>query len=386
MKPKLCLYTDSLEPSGVGEHMLALAAELFRQFRVSFACPASQSGLAFLKRAKALNLKTLALEVRGESVNHESLGDWLRADGADIFHCHAGIAWEGHDGIYKAQVARVPFIVRTEHLPYLITDSRQQANYQNILRAVDKLICVSDGARCSFQKAGVPTGKLEIVRNGIVPHRVCADRQTIRVQLNLPLDARIVLTAGRLTEQKGHRFLLEAVPSVIERAPETHFVLVGDGQLKGELQARVRQLGLQSRVHFAGCRSDLPELMSAADLFVLPSLFEGLPLVILEAMAAGLPVIGTRVCGISEAVIDEITGRLVEAGDARALAAAVSEALEQPDLAARWGKAGQKRFEREFTAARMARETFAVYEGLLQQRGAASYEFGERSFAVVKMG
>ncbi len=385
MKPKLCLYTDSLEPSGVGEHMLTLAVELSRQFRVSFACPASQSGLAFLKRAKAMNLKTLALEMRGESINHELLGDWLRAGGADIFHCHAGIGWEGHDGIYKARAAHVPFIVRTEHLPYLITDSRQQTNYQNMMRAVDKLICVSDEVRRSFQDSGVPVRKLEIVRNGIVPRRVCADRQTIRVQLNLPLNARIVLTAGRLTEQKGHRFLLEAVPTVIEHAPETHFVLVGEGQLKDELRARVRQLGFQSRVHFAGQRDDLPELMTAADLFVLPSLFEGLPLVILEAMAAGLPVIGTRVCGISEAVIDEITGRLVDAGNARVLAAAVLEALQQPGLAARWGKAGQKRFEREFTAARMAYETVAVYEGLLQQHSAASYEFGERSFAAVKM-
>ena len=171
-----------------------------------------------------------------------------------------------------------------------------------------------------------------------------------------------------------------------KRQPETHFVLVGEGQLKDELRARVRGLGLQSQVHFTGHRDDVPELMTAADLFVLPSLFEGLPLVILEAMAAGLPVIGTRVCGISEAVIDEITGRLVKSGDARALAAAVSEALEQPDLAARWGKAGRNLFEQEFTAARMARETFAVYEGLLQQHSAASYEFGERSFAAVKMG
>jgi len=123
MKPKLCLYTDSLEPSGVSEHMLTLAAELSRRFCISFVCPASQSGLAFIKRAKALNLKTLELEVRGEAVNHQSLGDWLRAGGADIFHCHAGIGWEGHDGIYKARAAHVPLIVRTEHLPYLITDS-----------------------------------------------------------------------------------------------------------------------------------------------------------------------------------------------------------------------------------------------------------------------
>lgn len=385
MKPKLCLYTDSLEPSGVGEHMLTLAAELSRRFCISFVCPASQSGLAFIKRAKALNLKTLELEVRGEAVNHQSLGDWLRAGGADIFHCHAGIGWEGHDGIYKARAAHVPLIVRTEHLPYLITDSGQQTNYQNMMRAVDKLICVSDEVRRSFQDAGVPVRKLEIVRNGIVPRRICADRKIVRARLNLPLNARIVLTTGRLTEQKGHRFLLEAVPTIIEHAPETHFVLVGEGQLKDELRARVRGLGLQSQVHFTGHRDDVPELMTAADLFVLPSLFEGLPLVILEAMAAGLPVIGTRVCGINEAVIDEITGRLVKAGNARMLAAAVLEALEQPGLAARWGEAGQKRFEREFTAARMAHETFAVYEGLLQQYSAASYEFGERSFAAVEM-
>ncbi len=214
---------------------------------------------------------------------------------------------------------------------------------------------------------------------------MCADRKIVRARLNLPSDARIILTAGRLTEQKGHRFLLEAVPTIIERARETHFVIVGEGQLKDKLQVRARELKLQSRVHFAGRRNDVPELMTAADLFVLPSLFEGLPLVLLEAMAAGLPVIGTRVCGISEAVIDEVTGRLVEAGNARVLAAAVSEVLQQPALAARWGKAGQKRFEREFTAARMARETFAVYEGLLQQHSAVSYEFGERSFAAVKM-
>lgn len=385
MKPKLCLYTDSIEPSGVGEHMLTLAAELSRRFCISFVCPASQSGLAFLKRAKALNLKTLALEMRGESVKYELLNDWLRTHGADIFHCHAGIGWEGHDGIDRARAARVPFIVRTEHLPYLITDSEQQTNYQNMMRAVDKLICVSKKVRRSFQKAGVPVRKLEIVRNGIVPRRVCAARKIVCARLNLPLNARIVLTAGRLTEQKGHRFLLEAVPTIIEHAPEAHFVFVGEGQLKGELQASVYRLGLQSRVHFAGQREDVPELMTAADLFVLPSLFEGLPLVILEAMAAGLPVIGTRVCGIDEAVIDGITGRLVEAGDARVLAAAVLEALEQPELAAHWGEAGQKRFEREFTAARMARETFAVYEGLLQKHSAASYELGERSFAAVEM-
>ena len=109
----------------------------------------------------------------------------------------------------------------------------------------------------------------------------------------------------------------------------------------------------------------MADLMAAADLVVLPSLFEGLPLVVLEAMAAGLPVVGTRVCGTTEAVCDGMTGRLVEAQDAAALADAVLEVLERPELAARWGDARRRRFEREFQPARMARETAAVYEELL---------------------
>ena len=111
--------------------------------------------------------------------------------------------------------------------------------------------------------------------------------------------------------------------------------------------------------------------MAAADLFALPSLVEGLPLVVLEAMAAGLPVVGTRVPGTSEVVIDGVTGRLVPpgrlagCGEVAALAAAILETLQDPDLAARWGAAGQDLVEREFSAKRMARETADVYEELL---------------------
>ena len=140
---------------------------------------------------------------------------------------------------------------------------------------------------------------------------------------------------------------------------------MGEGPLEGELRGRARELDLEERVLLAGRREDVPDLLATADLFVLPSLVKGLPLAMLEAMAAGLPVVGTRVCGTSEAVRDGVTGRLVEAADADALSAAILEALGNPRLAARWGAAGRSLAGSDFCAGRMAEETAGIYDELL---------------------
>lgn len=366
MKPGLCLFTDSLEPSGLGEHMLTLAAELRRRYAILVVCPPSRAGVRLLERTAAMDLATLALEVNEDREAQRTLSRCLRARNIRVFHGHAGIGWEGHHGIYVAREAEIPAIVRTEHLPDLVTVPEHRLEYHRMVQAVDRLICVSEAARASYVRGGVPTEKLRLVRNGIALRPVAEDRRQVRGRLALEPRAWIVLTVARMTEQKGHRDLLDAMPAVLAREPLARFLWVGEGPLEPALRARADELGLEKYVWFLGGREDVPELLTAADLFVLPSRFEGLPLAMLEAMAAGLPVVGTRVCGTTEAVCDGVTGRLVDPGDPAALSAAILEVLEQPEQAARWGSAGRRHVERQFNAARMAEETVAVYQEVVQ--------------------
>jgi glycosyltransferase involved in cell wall biosynthesis len=347
--------------------MLCLATYLRRRYRISFVCPPTLAGLPFLQRAARLGLETLALEVRGEPAAEEQLRHWLRSRAVTIFHGHAGIGWEGHQGIRAARAAGVRAVLRTEHLPYLITDPYQRHQHQRSVQAIDRLVCVSEEAGCSYLAMGVPAAKLRIVRNGISPRPVRPDRNSVREELGLPASGRLVLTVARFTEQKGHRYLLQAIPAVVAHDPTAYFIWVGLGPLERELRQRAHELGIDRHLAFLGQRDDVPALLGAADLLVLPSLFEGLPLVALEAMARGLPVVGTRVCGTNEVIQDGVTGRLVPAGDAAALASALLELLARPDLRASWGRAGRRRFERHFTAARMARETARLYEESLRQ-------------------
>jgi hypothetical protein len=363
-KPTLCLFTDSLEPSGLGEHMLTLAAELRRSYQILFVCPSSPTGSLLLERAAAMGCIPLACSRAGEAIDYELLNKGLCRLGVQIFHGHAGIGWEGQEGIHTARAAGVPVVVRTEHLPFLITNADQRDAFNTMLSLVDRLICVSAEAQASFIKAGVPAEKLGVVRNGIHAPSVQVDPKEIRQQLGLPASAKIILTVARLTEQKGHRYLLEAIPTLLQQEPDVFFLWVGEGPLEAELRRQIQEQGLDQHVYLAGQRRDVPQLMAASDLFVLPSLFEGLPIVVLEAMAIGVPIVGTRICGTREAITDGVTGRLVEAKDAQALTGAIVAALQQPQVTARWSKAARLRFEREFSAARMAREVLAIYAAL----------------------
>ncbi|HEX8228772.1 MAG TPA: glycosyltransferase family 4 protein [Chloroflexia bacterium] len=361
MRPRLCLFTDSVEPSGVGEHMLSLAEELRYQYDISFL---GWSSTPLYARAAALGFPVHEL-----SVDWYVNKDLLIMLKPDMVHVHAGASWEGHGGVWAARNADVGCVLRTEHLPYLITEKWQQDEYAGFLDWVDGIICVSEGVRRTFSQAGVPAGKLHVVRNGVPVREHHADNRAVarelRASLGLPTRSKLVLSVGRLTRQKGYDYLIGAACKVAAQLPDTRFLLAGEGPLEAELKATAQACGALRNVHFLGARPDAKELMRACDLFVLPSIFEGLPLVVLEAMSAERAVVATHVCGTSEAVVDGVTGRLVSAEDPHALGEAIIEALTRPELLQRWGQAGRKRVMRLFTATRMADDVSAIYRELL---------------------
>ena len=363
--PHVCLYTDSPDPSGMGEMMLTLATQLRATHRVSLVCSPHGAGARLLERAAALGIDKFALPLDGGHAATEPLRDWLHANQVQVFHGHAGIGWEGLHATYVAHCMGVPAVVRTEHLPYLLTDPQQRADHARLMEILDQLVCVSNAARQTFLDAGVPAQRLRVIRNGIAPRPPQRDRAATRALLELAPQDRLVVTVGRMSEQKGYDVLLAAIPAILARQPRARFFWIGDGPLLEELRVQVRAAGLDHAVHLLGRRSDTADLLAAADLFVLPSRFEGLPLAVLEAQAAGLPVVGTEVCGTTEVVEDGVTGRLVAPERPDALADAVAEALSNPARAAAWAAAGRARVGREFSAARMAHDTVALYNELL---------------------
>lgn len=350
------MFTDSLEPSGVGAVMLALAAELRGRYALSLICPAGAASARLRDGAAALGLNVLAADALRDVPDWHRARAWLAERRVSLLHVHAGITWEGLSAPNLARAAGVGRVVRHEHLPIKFARPADRRAYLASADEVDGVLCVSGGVADSVRRAGVPRAALAVVRNGI-PDRKGAP---IPTRPKRPT----YLCVARFTHQKGHKTLLDAWGEVVRRAPEAELLLVGTGPLERGLRALARRRGLAG-VRFLGPRSDVPALMARTTALVLPSRYEGLPLVVLEAMAQGLPAIATRVCGNEEAVADGRTGLLVPPDDPAALAAAMIRLATAPAEAERMGLAGRARYRAEFTAARMAREVGDCFDALI---------------------
>jgi len=214
----------------------------------------------------------------------------------------------------------------------------------------------------------VPAGKLEVFPYGIrlTDLEVSPAPATIRAELGI--SGFVLGVVGRLEEQKGHRYLLEALPEIIPEIPDLTVLLVGEGKEGAALRNLVQELGLGSRVHFLGTRRDLPRLFLAMDLFVQPSLWEGLPLTLLMAMGAGLPVVGTRVSGITDVVEDGRNGMLVAPGDSQALTQAIIALYQRPETRRRLGDAARRTVAEKHSQEAMLRHLEHIYLTILERK------------------
>lgn len=354
MKPKqkLVIATDSCDASGMGAHMLILGEGLSEHFEVTMVLPRGCEG-NLASKAYALGLAVKEFDDIAEC------GLWLKSVDADLIHVHAGIGWEGHGLAHAGKVAGVP-VIRTEHLPFLLTEGEQKAAFFEGLGFVERLVVVSPAARSTFPNESVDPNKIKVVRNGIPPLR---DGIEVRSEWGSQR-SNTLISIARFTRQKDHLTLVRAMPRVLQQFPNAVLLLVGTGPEVGNVKDLVAELGLERAVLFAGQRNDIASLLASADVFVLSSLFEGLPLAVLEAMSVGVPVVATAIGGTIDALGDEHPF-LVEPSNPEGLAEGIISVLADPAGAARTGEAQRRRFKQQFTAARMVEETAEIYRSVL---------------------
>ena len=191
--------------------------------------------------------------------------------------------------------------------------------------------------------------------------------EKMKQELGIDNSDRIIGCVGTLRSVKGHKYLIQAIPLILDKFPHTRLVLVGDGPLRSELERLAEKLKVRERIMFLGYRPDVSELMNIFDIFILPSLSEGLSNVLLEAMAASKPVIATNVGGNPEVVEDGRTGLLVPPKDPKKIAEAVNELLDNKNKRLEMGKAGLERVKEKFSISKTVREYKEVYLEVLHK-------------------
>jgi glycosyltransferase involved in cell wall biosynthesis len=283
-------------------------------------------------------------------------------------------------GRIAGRLAGVPVIISTVHnsLKDYEVRSLRRWLYAFLLRLtlplVHRIICVSEANRRDLiEECPAAAAKTHTVYNGVDPSAFPSqpDCQIVRQEFGMTKGP-VLVTIARLTEQKGHRYLLQALPCLLESWPQLLCVFVGEGELRDALHRMAIDLGVERACRFVGVREDIAGILAAADLFVLPSLSEGFPFVLLEALAMGCPVVASRVNGVPELIEDRKTGLLVPARDPQALARAIRDMLSDPTAAAKMGAAGRAVVQERLTVDRMVANTTAIFDAAMQTAGVQS--------------
>jgi glycosyltransferase involved in cell wall biosynthesis len=250
----------------------------------------------------------------------------------------------------------------------VIFDVRRPIRYRMLC---DRVICVSRPAADVCLRCGIPRRMLRVVHDGVDPARIASGcRGRGRRALEAADDDKLLVCVAQLGDPKGHAFLLDAMPAVLQQEPQAVLILAGDGELRGELEGRARRLGIERHVRFLGYRHDVPDLIHAADLFVFPSHMEGMGSTLIDVMLAGIPIVTTTAGGIPDITGSddprvEPTAWAVPPRSPPALAAAILEALASPERRALHADRARRRALALFTADRMVEATLGVYRETL---------------------
>jgi glycosyltransferase involved in cell wall biosynthesis len=290
----------------------------------------------------------------------------LRRENFDLVHSHNAKA-----GVLARLAARrmdAPAIYSPHCFPFVAPYSRARLWTSSTIewlcgRVTDVLLCVAEEERQrALDNDIVPSERLRVIHNGCPPCDAGAgvDAQLEKFKAGRPLAATVCV----LREQKAVDVFVDAAPAILERCPDAVLAVIGDGELKQELEAHARGLGLGERFAFFPFRPPPARQLASIDVFVLSSGWEAFPISVLEALACGVPQVATDVGGTSEALEDGVTGLLCPPYDPQALADRVSTLLLDPERRERMSAASVERYEREFRVEVMVAKTARLYDEL----------------------
>lgn len=362
--------------------LLPLLQELkVRGYEVEAACRIEQAPSSFVARDIPLHhIGGFAREI-SPAADVAALGqlyELMRRRRYDIVHTHTPKA--NFYGRLAARMAGVPVVIGMEHGFYFYNMSGIRREFHVTLArlgalASDRTITINhEDYELALREKIIAPERLSVMPTGLgvdlSRFRPDIDRTNIRAQLGLE-GGTLIGSVGRLTPEKGCRELIDAAARVVQVFPDACFLLVGpsENQMQSELEKTVIGLGLEKKVRFLGSRQDIPQILSALDVFVLPSYREGLSMVLLEAAATGKPSVSTDVRGCRDVVVHGETGLLVPPRDAPRLAEAIIELLRDSAKRECMGMAARRRAEALFDARLAFAQIEAIYEQLLRARG-----------------
>ncbi len=367
---RLLFFLNSGVRGGIEEHVLSLLQRLPRdRFVLGLACPPE---LIHAMSTDLTDLPVTAFAVRATGWTQWrdiwQLRGIIRQFRPDIVHCHLFRAT--FVGAPLAWVMRVPVILETYHgREAWRQGGRLKGRFfidRLVSHCVGHIIAVSEAAaRFLKEQKRIPAHKITVIPNGrdlqaFQPGHGSQGR-AVRQRFGIPVSAPVLGVIGRLEPQKGHHYLLQALPHICDAFPDTRLLLVGEGSLDAALQAQAADLGLQDSVIFTQFQRNIPAFLEAMDIVVLPSLHEGLPLTAIEASAMAKPIVATAVDGTPEVVRDGLTGLLVPPAAPDSLADAVLTLLQHPDLAFQYSAAAHAWVRQQFDLQHQVAETERLY-------------------------
>jgi glycosyltransferase involved in cell wall biosynthesis len=270
----------------------------------------------------------------------------MRRESIDVLHAHMPRA--SVPGAVLARLARVPVVISHEHGSALEGKiARRLLDRYVVAPLSTKMLAVSEWDRRNIiEREGIAPGRIDVMPNGIpAPPQYGPDP---RDELGVPAGVPLIGAVGRLFPEKGYDDLIRAVALLAGRGRALYCVILGDGPQEQQLRRLAAELGIGERILMPGRRSDIPDVIRALGIAILPSRREGSPLAMLEYMAGAAPIIATAVGGVPELVSDGVHGLLVPPEDPPALAAAIERLLDDPALAARLGEAARVRQRAEY--------------------------------------